>query len=336
MTRSTGLNSAWAGILARHLADAAAESGDLAAAEARVAAALPAAMRDEVALVARLVREGGGALDPAQLRRSMLRGLIELLDAAPTEGFARTRALHLFEGARAELAPTLDASEARLGAVAGYLAVLATAFLLLLTVVWLYVLPQFMSLYAEFGAALPALTRLVLSDAGGVVVVVLAAAVASVAIGMLAFRFHARRQFRALCAFDPRLYWVPLVRDVAFAYDSALYLAYARVLVASGCPPTEAHRVAGRLTGVELATDPATAAPGRPSEIAASFAIAAALGRDAEELDYQFASSARGLVGTLDQALTRVNATAKTVLFVTIGLVVIAVYLPIFKIGSII
>lgn len=334
MTQARTIDSEWAGVLARHLADAAAADGDLDAAEARVAAALPPEMRAEVAAVARVVREGRAALDVQGKGAAALLGLVEILEQAPAGAARRARVLQGFEESRRELTPALLAVQARIAHAASYLTLLGGAFLLVLGLIWIYVLPQFAQLYDGFGMQLPQLTRLVFG--GGPVVLILVLAIGSAILGSQAFRWHVARRIRELRPLAPRLLTLPLLRAPAYAYNSLIYLCYARVLARGGVPLGDAHAHAATASGIALATEPSAALEGRALEIAGSFAIADALGRGAEELDHQYANGSRILVATFDATTARVEALFKLVFAITVGILVIAVYLPIFKLGSIV
>jgi hypothetical protein len=324
---SSSLDNEWAGMIARHLAAATEGGASLEAAVEQVAGALPEARRPDVALVARVVRDGRAALDAGSLARSPLLGLIELLEQDGGTSTDRARALHRFEDVRRELAPSLAAADDRLGASTAYITMLGIAFVLVLTVFWLYLLPQFAMLYESFGAELPALTKVLLMD-GGAIALSMTTLLVVVVVGIRLFRRHASRRLQALRPFDPRMAGWPLVGPIVSAYNEAIFLAYVRVLTASGCDQEIAQQRSAALTGVELRRD--------GSLLGASFAIAAELGRSAVELDHQYARSATTLPVAFDRALHRVDSALKLLFAVAVGLLVIAMYLPIFKLGSVI
>ena len=104
----------------------------------------------------------------------------------------------------------------------------------------------------------------------------------------------------------------------------------------SGASIDEAHAAAGRLTGVAFGAGAGPELEGRALALASSFAIAGALGRGAEEIEHQFAIGSQVLVATFDATIARVEALFKLVFAATVAILVIAAYLPIFKLGSII
>jgi hypothetical protein len=212
------------------------------------------------------------------------------------------------------------ATAAELGA---YLGALLGVLLVVVIVYAGWVLPQFRGLYRSLEQPLPRLTAALLGD-GPVVVLVLLAIL--VAIGVVAWGFaRARRRMLRLEA-SPRAWErAPVFGRALAAHRVALGYGLQEVFLAAGVAPSVARVEAEQLTGAAL--------PERADE-AAVLEAAARVGALREELRVQAEQRRAEALAALMRARRIAFHVARLLVYAVIGLFVIAMYLPIFNLGS--
>jgi type IV pilus assembly protein PilC len=191
----------------------------------------------------------------------------------------------------------------------------------------IYVLPQFAEMYQAFGADLPGLTRWVLTWSGGVVLPLVLLLLA-VAVFLLPRRVRRQVELRI----DPgRSPWPALLlgRRVGGLW-AAYEIVYAQAAHRAGMAPREALDAAAAFAREWLGD-------GRswPDTARAQAASAGALGTFEAELQHQLDEQWRELPIHAAARREWIALGASLLLGLYIGFVVIAIYLPIFKLASV-
>lgn len=204
----------------------------------------------------------------------------------------------------------------------------------------IFVFPQFEAMHAGLNAQLPDLTRAAFGR-GGVIATLLLLLTGGFWLTILWFaqRLVAHAEaMRPLAAGAERL---PLIGDLAREYKFSLALGYARVLMAGDLPPAAAWNRAARLAGVQPTVE--VDALERPDfeQLAVAnpdlgrLAGAQRLGTLAGELAITTERQQLRLADALVAARGRVAFAMRAVLFFVVGSLLVAMYLPIFKLGSV-
>jgi hypothetical protein len=249
--------------------------------------------------------------------------LTALLAAARAHGISPERTYAAYDAAardfRAGLAPAL-AGATTLGT---YLAMLAALLVGTAGIYSIFVLPQFRAMYHAVGARLPAFTEFVIGSAWLIapVLVVLVAAVALFLIGVAKLK----KRLEALAPVQPLVARVPGMKAWAREHDVSLWMRYVALLLDAGATPETAATVATTLAGE----------PGhdhRPRLLSG----AAALGRLREELARFLDEDAREAVERFEQPRNGLVIGLRVLIYFVVSAYLVAMYLPIFRLGSII
>jgi hypothetical protein len=249
--------------------------------------------------------------------------LTALLAAARAHGVSPERTYAAYDAAardfRVGLAPALSGATT----LGTYLAMLALLLVGVAVIYAVFVLPQFRAMYEAVGARLPPFTELVIGSAWLIVPVlaVLLAAVAVFLIGVakLKTRLQALAPVRSLVA------RVPGMKAWARDHDVSLWMRYIALLLDAGATPETAATVATKLAGE----------PGhdhRPRLLSG----AAALGRLREELARFLDEDAREAAARFEEPRNALVIGLRLLIYLVVSTYLVAMYLPIFKLGSII
>jgi hypothetical protein len=182
------------------------------------------------------------------------------------------------------------------------------------------------------GATLPQLTAALL---GGGRWIVLATALLLVAAAVFVFpvRPGGRRTWR-LDLFSKRALFG---REAARTYRQFLFVSYASALVSAGIHPRKSLAVASNEAGIYTGIDFGTAEAAAMTErLPAQLLSADRLGHLHEELIAQRGLRADALIESIERLQLQAGFAMRAVLYVLVATMVIAMYLPIFKLGSII
>ena len=312
-------------VIARHLARLAKGPDGLTGAAVTVKAAVA---DDQHSLVDGLVRliEGGSEV---KVGRAMI-GLDRLLSRAPSDPVSRSRLVATFEEIRSATGSALKAMVRNAHSVGTYLVTLCVIGALISLLAVTVIIPVFAEMYTNFGAKLPALTRSLLGGGGvaGYLFVILLVAM-GFAVGW--FNHTLSRCLVSMVSL-PR-FWLKLpgFRGLAQQFDYTMFLIYAQVLRASGMTAGDAVNAAREACGVDPATSTDIL---RPAWL--SLDIATETGGLDEELDRQARDEVQILNANFAAGLRTLVGVLAAVVFTLIGVLVIALYLPIFKMGTVV
>lgn len=230
-------------------------------------------------------------------------------------------------------------------------AVLVMAFVVT-TILLIFVIPQFASLFADYGADLPALTSLVVQLSNYFVAKWWAI---FGALGIAGWGFaQARRRFPAFRHGLERVSLkMPVIGDLLVKASIARFARTLSTMFAAGVPLVEAmESVAGAAgnivfsTGIfrmrdEIATGTQLQASMRDTQLFPNMVVQmVAIGEESGSLDHMLAKVADFYEEEVDNAVDAMSSLLEplimAVLGVLIGGMVVAMYLPIFKLGSVI
>lgn len=216
------------------------------------------------------------------------------------------------------------------------LSVLAAVVALVVTLIYVvFALPQFRTAFASLGAELPAFTQVVMGG-GGVLVIVTLTLIALTLIGFPLKRSLLRGRRGAGWRLDLFAWRAFLGREVAESFSKLLFVSYASGLLrgglADGLALSLASQEAQIYREVDFARGASTATAGDP--LIHSLLTAARLGHFRQELEAQ--SQIR--LAALDKSAERLQMLAafvvRSLMYALVGSLVVAMYLPIFKLGA--
>lgn len=201
------------------------------------------------------------------------------------------------------------------------------------------VVPTFGEMFGAYGHALPDYTQAVF-DLGGVGIPTFAVVLA-LTVGLVVYcvsLFHRRIQQMAPLPRWPK--WAPILGKIAETYNLGLFLNYAHILRRCGVEPGNAIADAAAASNQshELSLDSLVKeirAHGQ-SRALTELGTAARLGNLDAELSYQCEQHVGNLTLALVEARDRFSLVLKIVLYLFVAALIVAMYLPIFKLGSVI
>jgi len=248
--------------------------------------------------------------------------LAALIAAARDSHASPERAFVAYERSRRLLQPRLLEALSGAATFGAYVTGVMVLLALVVGVYTLFVLPQLDSIFTEFGTALPRFTRALLGSAWIVLPMFLLVLVAMV------FFFRRlqslKQRLLRLEAVGPVLRNLPGFREWSTRYDTTLWLRYQAILIEAGASTDAARLAASRLTHQPHATDYRLAL----------FDAAGRLGRLREELDAQLEGDRDASLERFEEQRNVVVMLVRTLVYVVVGAYVLAMYLPIFKIGA--
>ncbi len=220
-----------------------------------------------------------------------------------------------------------------------YLAAVAVVAVIVAFIFWKYVIPSFSGMFGEFGSRLPQFTQMIFAYGDkGIPIFAIALILLVVAVVFFVALFH--RRVQQLSPLPRWPVWTPIVGRVAEVYNFGLFLNYARMLRECGVDQERAVADAAAasnqpesLSYGELKRDPSSHA-----ELPAmtELGIAAKFGNFDAELEHQCDQHVAALSLILVQARDRFSLLLKTALFVFVAALVVAMYRPIFQMGSVV
>ena len=220
-----------------------------------------------------------------------------------------------------------------------YLAAVAAVALVVAIVFATSVMPAFNSMFSQFGAPLPEFTQLVFAFGG--IGVPLFAVVLALVVGIIVVvvaLFH--RRIQQLSPLPRWPTWAPIIGKIAESYNVGLFLNYTRILRESGVDPKQAVADAAAaanqpdsLTYDQLGVGDSSFAQ---LPVLTELGVAAKLGHFDSEISHQCDQHVGNMSLVLVEARDRFSLILKIALYLFVATLVIAMYLPIFKMGSVI
>ena len=284
-------------------------------AAARVRAALP---QDLHWAVVEIERAFAGASGPRELPQ-----LGPVIDTARKFGGSPQMAFAAYERAAAQMRPSLVDALAGATTFGAYLIGLVVMLGIVVGIYAMYVLPSMATMFSLVGAPLPAFTNAVIGSPWLLLPVpLLLAALLSYVTNLRRFR----RRLLALQPVRPMLRWVPGLAEWAASYDTFLWLRYQVIFLDAGLETS-------------AAADAATLLAGEPRERdhrRALFGAAAKLGRLREELAAQLEVDREATLEQFERHRNGIVIFLRVLIYFIVSSYVIAMYLPIFKLGAVV
>jgi hypothetical protein len=247
-----------------------------------------------------------------------------VLEAAHAGGGSAERAFVAYERSARDFRPKLVAAFAGAATFGAYLACLVLILTIVVSVYTIFVLPQFELMFGMFGTPLPGMTRAVLGSYWLVVPVLLLLLVALVT-GFFGLRAVKLRLLR-LQPVRPSIGKVPGFGSWSARYDSALWIRYYAIFFDAGLVADAARTAASRLAG----------APADNDYRQRLLASADALGRLREELAEQLERDSQQSLEQFEAPRNAAAVLIRALIYLLVGTYVMAMYLPIFKLGAIV
>lgn len=293
----------------------------LSAALEQVAGAIPEGTRAAVAMLQAATLPTG---ENSTLTTGRLGTLFRLLGSLRFAGARPERAIIEFVRTGDTIGGALDDV---VRALRGSLIYSTNLLLILLAVslmMGIYVIPDMSGMFRAFDSQLPPLTRVLLGGPLAIFVVVLVGGSLCLGLGWLARCLAAAA--RTLTPLPRRLRRIPLIRIVAIKLDDVLAVQYIHVLLAGGLEGATARAIAAGLIGGN--------SPGPSEPLGGYLSAADRLGLLDEELQAQLGRQAEALAVAADKVGRRLAVGLRIVIYTIIALYVIAMYLPIFQLGT--
>jgi type IV pilus assembly protein PilC len=194
---------------------------------------------------------------------------------------------------------------------------------MVVAVLWVFFIsPKFSDLFSGFGADLPTLSGVALRHPWTMFIPLLVIAAAVAWAVATSFKVAA-----GIAVIAPIGDGLPIGRRLRRAHGRWRQLTIARALAAAGQSPEESLRSAAAIDGSGAMPDP---------DLAAKLALADTLGAADAELAYLVELELDSLQRELDTWRAAVLRILQVVIAVFIGTMVIAMYLPIFRMGAVI
>lgn len=204
-------------------------------------------------------------------------------------------------------------------------------------IVMIFVLPQFEDMFHELGAELPALTAFLIKDGGSLLQVILLVFAAFVGILFYAI-VQILNASANLSACGRYVKFIPLFRSIAESLQHYLSMNFSLILINAGVATTRALNLSSEIAGDPNIGSLAKAQTNSGGSQAASIqALALALKADnlPAELEYQINQQKFRLAEQMQSARVSIMLFIYILLANIIGTLVIALYLPIFKLGAV-
>lgn len=290
---------------------------------------------DELEALQQLVEDGGQSAD----RRfaSPVPMLAALSAAVRRRGLNPAAVFQNAEEVFGALGESYRAYWSGIGAFLGYAIALTVVVALVLGVFSIFVFPQIENIFAGNEQSLPAMTAAtmeILAATRGLLFSLVAAAVIAVAIAAHRIRDAMKR----LHPLSRVVTSIPGLRALGRGYNSALYLNLARLLSQSGLAPEEALEESARLLKMRGGAVPSEgmtvdAALGR-DPVAGALALARRTGTLGPELDHLSAQAEAIFADRLAKVREEFTLAAQVAIGIVIAALVVSMYLPIFRMGT--
>ncbi|MEM7432900.1 MAG: hypothetical protein AAF351_13325 [Pseudomonadota bacterium] len=201
------------------------------------------------------------------------------------------------------------------------------------------VAPAFSDAFQNLGGELPELTKTIFRfGESGLPVFALVLGITGALVVYLVWLFHRRIQQMAPLPRWPR--WAPVLGRIAETYNLGLFLNYVRILRKSGVDANEAVATAARTSNqsADLSMDALSQVSLSTGQNVAltELGIATSIGNLDTELEHQCEQHVSQLTLALVEARDRFSLALKILLYTFVMAMVIAMYLPIFRLGSVI
>jgi type IV pilus assembly protein PilC len=204
-----------------------------------------------------------------------------------------------------------------------YLVTMSLIFIVVVSVYAVLVLPAFRTLFESFGAPLPAFTQLIVGNTA-VLLVSLALLVLVLVLYMVGIT-RLKSRMEQMQPLMPALRWFPALKYWARAHDTSLWMRFYALFLDAGAPVDTAEAAAAQLAG-------APEGDHRPRLLAG----AAKLGHLREELARLIEANAREAVDRFEGARNTVVLVLRLFIYMLLSGYVLAMYLPIFKLGAVV
>jgi hypothetical protein len=247
-----------------------------------------------------------------------------VIDTARTHGGRPELAFVAFQRATRDLRPVLVAALSGANTIGGYLAGLLVVLSIVVAIYAIYVLPQFQVMFDLFGVQLPPLTRFLLGNA-----LFLLPLFALALVGVVLFLVSVHKlkyRLRSLLPARPALRWLPGFGEWGARHDTCLWMRYQAIFIDAGMDADNARTCATLFAG-----EPVQA--GQRLRLLDS---AAQLGRLREELAEQLARCDQDALEQFERPRNAAVVFFRAVIYLLVSAFILAMYLPIFKLGALI
>ncbi len=250
--------------------------------------------------------------------------LTRMLRAVRDHGGHPEHAYIAFQHAAALVRPAVSATLAGVRSFTGYLAMLVAVLFVIVTIFSVFVLPQFANMFETMGAPLPRFTTAIVGNSW--------IAGAAVLIGvLLVVAFHTgaqrlRKQLLTLRPLSPWLGSLPGLGRWTAEHQSEMWLVYYGIALDATIARAPARQLADDLAGRLPAED-------RRGDM---LQAAERLGRLQDEIAVQLQRGREAAAERFERLRDIVANAVRLFVYMIISAYVIAMYLPIFKLGAIV
>jgi type II secretory pathway component PulF len=212
-----------------------------------------------------------------------------------------------------------------LRASTSYSAALLAVLLVVASIMEIFVMPSFTSFYKSMGASQPPVTRAFVASPWLLLAMVLGGA--TLCIFSAWFASALARSAEDIAPLPRAVRVTPLLRDVSRRLENLLYLQYLAALLNGAVPADAARAAAARTVDPQGGYRP-------PQPLAGCLDGAARLELLGAEVDSQLIEQTEQLSVAADTAGRRVTLLVRLIIYSFIAAFVLAMYQPIFRLGS--
>ncbi|OUS26429.1 hypothetical protein A9Q99_18005 [Gammaproteobacteria bacterium 45_16_T64] len=285
---------------------------------------LPEEYRETIDDVNRIISGDARVLSGYDSARFLM--LIKLMNVARSEGVDTTTMLANISQSVTEAINQADDFWGVFQTLMSYLVVVFAIAMMVVSIFMEKVLPEFRDVFDDFNAELPEFTRFVLDNELALFIIVIGIGQCVLVSALLSVHIKGR-----VSAFEPLSRWcrlIPGIRDLHSIYGYYLYIQYARILMQTGMKSVDALSHGKILAQVD--TDNIH----ELSILDDGVAIASDMRVLDKELPHQIQQVSVKFIKQMTIIRDRITRSTQAATGVIIGGLIIAMYLPIFQLGS--
>lgn len=265
---------------------------------------------------------------------TMLQRLIAIVKEEQGDSIAL---LSQFNKAVLNIDEQINALWVSIGSFLLYMAFVLLIALSVISMLMIFVIPQFQAMFESFGARLPGLTYFV-SQYNGIIFLSILSGFVFTVFALLTSLHHIFDTISELSPIDTgKIRFAPFMNRLARTYNRWLAMSYAGLFLSAGLPDERALVLSAELTKDTAlnaaATNRSEQTPG--GTLAAALSLAKEAGNLAAELEHHISEQSYQLAADVTRARQETLFLMHLILAIIVGTLVIAMYLPLFKMGEV-
>jgi len=259
--------------------------------------------------------------------------LKKLMDAADSQGGDRAKMFSGFHNSFVRNKSDFDLSIFDVSGLLFYLISVVAVATMCVTVYSIFVLPEFESLFFDFGQKLPPFTAIILTITGQYSAIVIGLVVLFILTIFLTV-LHVKNTLKRLKYFSPMVLRLPIIGLIAKEFNQFLQLSFIRLMIYSGVESRKSVDDICNRFGDALELNRGHGALVSGGNLVLQMALE--LDTFVEEIDHQLTQIKLQGVNDFTKVKSIISVVSIIIVALVVGSVIIAMYLPIFQMGKII